>query len=398
LALLCVIAAVFALLDPRVVGTSGIYNRELTFQINHLSTDLIWKQIQTVQRDLNVAFFGQSMSPSMLFTLVLLVGSGIVTARLPHWGLPVLMLLCVTTVVSSDPRYYLMILPTLWLGWVLLSAQITRRTPATIQGYVMAGLLLVPVVLNFGRVAGLIYDQRLPDLAVFRGGDRERAFYERYNEGQVLQYQALAELIRTHTRPDDVIVSPAANVITFFSGRRVFGDRAILLNEPNERKHAQLVHEFGADYWVFPAALYRSRDNNLFNLMRRKAIVPSQLIAWAGPMYLARATIVVEGAATQPTTSPTAVPKKKRKKPTTTSVVDPGPGTTQAALATTKSVKKKATATKATTKKSTTKKATTKKATAIQEPATTQPAATPSKKKKKKKPTTAPTTTIVTHE
>jgi hypothetical protein len=383
LAMLSVITLVFALLDPRVMSASGIYNRELSQQL-HGATTLAWNSWREVfHRDLPVSFFGQTMNVGPVASLALLIGAAVVSRRLPHWGCPVFVLAGVAMLVSSDPRYFLMVLPVLWLGWVLIAARLARWSPASLRGPIMMVMVLLPVVLNSGRLFKFIFEQRSADRALIRGEDRLRAFYSTYNDGEVLQWQAMADLIRRVVQDDEKVVAPRANVLAYLSGKRVFGERRFLLNEPNRGRHLQLVREFAADYWVFPATLYKARDGNLHDLMRRKQIVPSMAIEWAGEMYLAKVVLAGDLVRTEPAdgpTTPASAPttKKNKKRPTTTPAITTAPAAvhaaTQPTAAPTKAKKKKRPTTGVSTPLSPTPSPT----------PSTAPSTAPAKKKKKK--------------
>jgi hypothetical protein len=308
LAALMVVGMLFYTLDSRVLNLQGDYNSELIRQTADLGDALRRGWSEVMNRDLTMAFFSQTMTPGWMWSILVVAGMIWACVRLPHWVVPALLLLAVTMLVSSSPRYFLIMLPLLWVGWVWMSAWVTVRTPGWIQGYVFAALMLMPLSMNLGKVGRLTVEQRSADVAWWQGTDRQARFLSRYDDGEMVPVLQMADVIRRRTTPDQTVIAPHANVLAYLSGRRVVGERSVIPGGTPRSKHFDAVRSFDADFWVLPAIQYRSRDQGLFNLLQEKRVIPSRAIEWSDPYYLAEVTYLDPTADEQPTQPPGETP------------------------------------------------------------------------------------------
>jgi hypothetical protein len=397
LTVLIVVWSMVIALDPRVGGfnvLAGGYEQTALFGLGDAWNGFKQQVGPVFRRDLPEAFFGESMGPlGPVFSLLLIVASVIVLRRQPLWGLLTLLTIAVTLLLdfTSTPRYYLMVLPMLWLGWVLLATRLTIRFREPWRNLALGTMLLLGLLPNFGGIASFVIEQR------------RTPFLAGYERGQYVPLVAISGHIRASVPEDARVIGPYSSVLTYLSGRRVIGGNQLLLDKPVSR-HLEVLHAFSPQYAVFPVRFYRAQDSKLVPLLERRLLSPLRVLAQEGEIYLAEVVVKqVEGdwrlvrngvkspvkkkpptvasarkkkpqpstdiAVTQPTT-------RKKKKPTTVpSVVATSPGTEP----TTTPVKKKK------------KKPSTVSATAPTTEPTSQPATSPAKKKKKKKPTTSVT-------
>src|SRR5690606_38222111 len=131
-------------------------------------------------------FFAERMVGLNLVTSgALLVGVVMFARRRLLWGLIVLMLFVAVYLASSAPRYYLMVLPILWAGWITLVMRIapwfkTQRGQSIFTGTCIAVVLLA----NFGHVVKMIIEQR------------RTPFIEHYSRGRYAPLIAAGRTIR----------------------------------------------------------------------------------------------------------------------------------------------------------------------------------------------------------
>jgi hypothetical protein len=404
LGIACVVTAI-AVAAPKTMGrilVGGEYKTEFVARLGELSSLVSSQRLMGIAGDLNNCFFGQTMGPPWLATIlaiVLLLGLLRLVRGQLLWVLPIVVMLMVAVVASSVPRYYLFVLPTLWLSWAVGCARFSllfRRWPA-LRATVLWACVVIPLVPNLGRVWLLIVEQRTPDVAWLRtGADREETFYASYRDGVVPRLRAISDLILAKVPPGEDVIAPSGNIIAYYSGRRILGERAILLGKPSN--WARNVRDCGASKMIFPRELYDS-DEQLHEMIRRYIIRPIRLIAHSGRGdYLAEISVYVprgewrsydgshdrdrklrrasaaQEVASEPSTKPATHPTKKKKKPAT--------------FPTAQSKKNPATHLTTTTAPTSTKKKDKKPAVhAATQPATqpiTQATTAPTKKKKKK--------------
>lgn len=293
------IAGLLVLADPRTVSSapfSGRYELELRDAVRDLPTTA-WEKLHLfLGENFNDAFFSQDMSPVAIpFSLALLAGGVLVWRRNPAWGMMIFGLAAITIPLSTVPRYYIMVMPMLWLGWIILLSKLTLRVPIAFKGAVMMVGIGLPIALNVGRTVGFIAEQRKVDyLWLAGGGSRQEAFYSYYRDGIVLPMRRVADLINQHTTPQDKIIGPWAHVLAYFSDRRVLGERTIFF-EKELRKYPTVLHDTEPDYVVGPTHLYELTDQTMRDMLRRRILIPMRRVATSGEgdqaVYLSAAVV-----------------------------------------------------------------------------------------------------------
>ncbi len=273
------VVAGFLLLDPRT-GTSGSfgqYEQELIdrFSLFVGDTDrlrVLPRALWTiVDDDLPRLFFGERVTGlNPFFTLALFGGVGLValrrddpSKRRPLWSLTVVVLVVVCLLLSSEPRYWLMVLPILWAGWLLGLMQGARnwfKTPLGRSRWVAAGLIMV-FLGNSISIVKLIIEQR------------STPFLESYKQGEYAPLEKFATTLRAGTQPGDVIIGPHASVLSYWTDRPVIGAREIGFGHISDTPgRIRAVRDSGATWMVFPHQPYDNRDDKLFRLIRQGLI------------------------------------------------------------------------------------------------------------------------------
>ena len=190
------------------------------------------------------------------------------------WALIILFTIAVTSILSTTPRYYVMVLPALLVGWTILLATIAARLPR-VWGEV---LLLV----GFSFVTSL----NISKLAPFVVEQRSVPFYEKYRSGKMVPTLEIATVIKQHVEPGKKVLGPSASILEYLSGRRVVTDRDILPAK-SPAIGPRWVAKANIDYAVFPAREYRDKDEAIARLMERGVIRAADRIASTSTLYLA---------------------------------------------------------------------------------------------------------------
>lgn len=265
---------------------NGLYVREIAHRATEPSGVLIDGDILRGQ-DINEAFFAQSMSPGApIWSGLLMAGVVLVALRRPVWAAPFFALFAATLAASSDPRYYLPVMPLLWLGFILVLARITVRCPPKVQGYVLALPVLAVIGLNMGRNVNFLIEQKTADLASLRGQDREAAFYTVYSNGSTPLIDRMAKLILENTGPDDRVIAPGCRIIAYKTGRHVVGQMELFDSVPITQIPAELAKH--QDYLIVgPGTHFKQNDPLIHRLWLRGVIVTEQIIARDGELYIA---------------------------------------------------------------------------------------------------------------
>ena len=165
------------------------------------------------------------------------------------------LMLAVTLLFSGTiPRYYLVILPLLALGWVQVARRVGRWLPRGAREWVVAALIALPLVTNAGEAGLLILRQRQTPLL------------ETYEHGYWRTYHELADAIARSVPPGQSVIGPQPRVLTFWSGRDTFNVEDILRGVPAaETGHA--LRAAGVTHVVLPRGLYKHRPEALRQLI-----------------------------------------------------------------------------------------------------------------------------------
>lgn len=271
LGVIVVVGALFLIVDPRSASSGvlgGAYEADVIERLRTLGRWLSkWPALtwEILHDHLPRLFFAERMVGLNLITSgALLVGVGIFARRRLLWGLIVLMLLVAVYLASSAPRYYLMVLPILWVGWISVVMRVAERFKTRRGQSIFVGICLGVVLLaNFGHVVKTIIEQR------------RTPFIEHYSRGRYAPLIAAGKVLREHTAPGDVIIGPYARVLSYESDRRVLGAKELLSGAPNsEAARAYALVESPATWMIFPADGYQYKDDSIGRLVENLIIVP----------------------------------------------------------------------------------------------------------------------------
>ena len=283
---LFVVLGAFMLLDPRTHGL-GVVHGAYEKQVFGLLPDLFHRARANAAdlfcRELPEAFFNEQMRyvwPP--FGLLLGLGTLLVLRRQPLWALQVLILSVVMLLVSDVARYYLMVLPTLWLAYTLSILWLTSRFKPPLRDLALFALFSVANVQNIGGIISLVREQHAAD------------FMGAYKHGDYKKLMALAKVIEAKVPADKVVIAPSAQVLAYFSGRQVLNGRLLGFDTAKSTKFPSLVNAASPAYMVSgPLEAFGKKDADLYQLLKRGVIVPGKLVAWSGELWLAEAKAVV---------------------------------------------------------------------------------------------------------
>ncbi len=289
LSALVVVGISFAVCDPRVRGFNilqGGYEREflsltnnLVAQVSHNAPDLFGKEITET-------FFGETLTLFALPVAVLiLTGTVIVLVLRPLWGLQVFILCGVMLMLSDAPRYLLMVLPTLWVGYVLILLYLTRWFRDVYRDWCLFVMFSLANFINIAGYTAFMYEQHHGD------------FQHTYRDGDFLRLQAMADVIREKVPEEAVIIGPHGNVLAYLSGRNVRNARLLGLEAGAVSKYPSLVAKHNPTYMVGPSNAVRYKDPAIARLVDKGVIRPIKLISTVddphGTLWLATCEVVV---------------------------------------------------------------------------------------------------------
>ncbi len=268
---LVVVSLAWLRFDPRTAAfdpLSAKYESKIAARIT--SPDVLlnlpwWKMIDEL---LPEAVFGMEFIPVVNAALALLVvfGGLALFRREPLWGLLIASGVAVCMLNSGVPRYYLMVLPLLLLGWMLLVFRISRwlSNNAVTRGVVVtAGMALVFVPAT-GKSIGIVLEQQ--------GWTEEgrRPFLTVYDDGYWQSVISMSDMIHREVRPHERVLGHEPRVLSYLSGRAVYG---VGDGDDEFPMMARRMKKGQYDYAIFPDTLYR-RDDLMRQLMDRHVITP----------------------------------------------------------------------------------------------------------------------------
>ncbi len=226
--------------------------------------------------DLPRLFFAERIvGVSLILTLALLGGVLLVAvrsdrreARRPLWMLLVVVLFVAVLLASSEARYWLMVLPVLWVGWVLGIAKGARDWFVTDRArsiYVAAGVGFV-LICNSIHVVKFAIEQR------------SRPFLSHYKDGSYALLPGTARALQRHTDVSDVAIGPYAPILQYLSDRRVLDRRDLGFGEISEEiPRLVAVRDSGATWMIFPHQPYKHKEPEMYRLIGKGLIYPSNI-------------------------------------------------------------------------------------------------------------------------
>jgi hypothetical protein len=222
------------------------------------------------------------------------------------WGLMVFVTVLVTIILSSEPRYYIMVLPLMLLAWLQMLINVANRMPRKWGELLIVGGLSLVTLNNFSASVRLLKEQR--------AGDR---FLQVYKGGKWLPAVRMAELIRQQVKPGESVIGPSGSVLSYLSGVHVYTQRELAGRVP-QRKLPGRIRDLKVRYVVLPAPLYRDKEPLMYRMASRRLLVGYPTIATTSDGWrLAGLRVVVpKGDWTKAKKSPSTTHKSaKRAKP-----------------------------------------------------------------------------------
>lgn len=327
---------------------------------------------QLLAEHLPASFLGQQLPGTAGVILsVVVIGSAVIVARKqPVWALFIVFSACVTVVLSTAPRYYVMILPFLLLGYLLTLRKLGEKLGGGWCDLVLLAGLLFFVIMNIAKLVPFVIEQqRVP---FYEAGMR---YYDTYRGGKFAPIIHLAEKVRELVPPGARVVTPSAQVVRYLSDREVLMERELLPAKKTPRHYPEHLASMQIAYAAFPAKIYLDKEPTIANLIRHGVIVPGRRLGSVDGIRLAEANVQVRPGDWQKLSAPTPATKPTTKKAKSTTK----PATQSAAAKARADAKKRAELKAAKLRKE-------KKLAAA-----TQPTTKSAKKKKKKHPATAAT-------
>jgi hypothetical protein len=283
--------------DPRIKGFhpfSGGYEREAIDLIGDNSSRLM-NLVHVLNKQLPAGFFGEQLSlgsirvsgakysPTSVLGSILLVASvGLIARRHLLWAIFAWFMIATTVVYSDEPRYYLMILPILLLGWLMMLVRLGRRLPGR-WGDVLLGVGLGLVTLN--NITASIHFVKEQ-----RAGSK---FLTEYRDGKWPPVIRMAELIRKKVPPGETVLGPSGSVLSYLSGRHVITQREVLPRRGHVNEFPKIIAERNIQFGIFPATLYRDKEPAIARLMERGVLRVKRRVGEATGMRLYRLRVLV---------------------------------------------------------------------------------------------------------
>lgn len=289
LMVLMLVGILFALADPRVRGMNfllGGYEREFLSLIGQAGQRAKQALPQLFHTEIPEIFFSETLTQAAIPASILLIGgAAMVWWKKPLWGMQVFILLGVMLVLSDVPRYLLMVLPTLWLGYLLILLFLTQKLPAKYRDWTLFAMISLANFQNIAGLTALVHEQHVGN------------FMDQYRDGNYRKYIAMAELIRQRVPQDAVVIGPHGNVLAYFSGRNVRSGRLMGLEWGAVTRYPKIVAKHNPTYLVGPSNQLGTKDKTLESMVEAGVIRPTSFIGKIadpqGMLWLTTCEVVV---------------------------------------------------------------------------------------------------------
>lgn len=283
------VGLLFSVLDPRVVGVNllkGGYEREFLSLVVQFQERAQMNFLKLLTQELPESFFAETLTYFAFPAVTLILGGSLMVLwRKPLWGMQVFILLLVMLVLSDVPRYLLMVLPTMWLGYVLVLLWLTQRFKPKYRDWTLFTMFSLANFLNLGGYARLLYEQHYGN------------FLDTYRDGSFRKQIKMAELVREKVPEDAVVVGPHANILAYFSGRQVRSGRIMGLEWGAVSKYPKLVAKHNPTYLIGPVNELAAKDKPVARLVSVGVIRPVAFIGKIddpkGTLWLTTCQVVI---------------------------------------------------------------------------------------------------------
>jgi hypothetical protein len=279
LVMLVTVWTIVQLIDPRHRGFhpfSGGYEREAIELLPDVQLTF-WQRTYSALRDqLPASFFGEQMAPVSAAASVVLLGSCLLLFRRHAlWALMVFITFGITLALSTQPRYYTMVLPMLLLGWLLMLVELVKRLPAFWGTVALAVGLGLVTCNNISAMVSFVKEQRSPH------------FLRAYKDGKYIPVLGMCDVMIANLPRDARVLGPSASIMSYVTGIHVFSQREIL-GRANAIRYPKAIRDAHINYAVLPAKVYHAKERMTERLMERGLPVPVSRVGGGGGMHLWR--------------------------------------------------------------------------------------------------------------
>lgn len=268
------------------------YEREAAGWIK-VAIERLPKSIHAILNDqLPAAVFGEQLalfsightSPtSVLGSILLLLTPLLLLRRHLLWALMVWCTVGVTLFLTAEPRYYMMVLPALMLGWLLFFAKLASKLPRLAGEVVLVLALSLVTLNNFSKSIRFFAEQHNVK------GMRSM----KYKGGEYAALLEMAEKIRQHVPPGKRVLGPSGSILSVLTGRHVISQREII-PRGGDIKTPLAMRDAKIDYIVLPGKIYQSKEPVIYRLIQRRVIgAAGRIIAKTATMQLAMFRVTV---------------------------------------------------------------------------------------------------------
>jgi hypothetical protein len=214
------LALLFYAYEPRhpFSGTTSSYEQIATRDVlampARMSNQIIGNLADMLGRSTARAVLGTPLliSPlSGIFAVIALAGGVALWGFRPVWGMWVVATIAKLTILYSNDRYFIPILPLLMFGWWRIMCMAALRLPSKKGKLIFATLLTATFLANAATTGAIVVRQHLhPFIAHFR-------------DGHFLPLTQVADALIASTSDKDVVLAPAntSRILTFLSDRTV---------------------------------------------------------------------------------------------------------------------------------------------------------------------------------
>lgn len=280
---LVVLVGAFISLDPRSKGApsalAGRYEQKALATLGEIwQLRLGERAIDLFEESIPEIVYGIEISVGIdtVATIVILGSIILVVRAVPLWGLYVIVTVVMLFIFGPISRYFLMVLPLLLLGVLLLLYRVSLLVPQRryLPELVMFLGTAATVAPNLVRVADLFMEQHG---LTFAG---RVAFLDRYHRGTLYPIVQVSEAIADPTsglyvEPDQLVLSHEPRIMSYLSGRRVYRAGELVPDtEDAAPRAAKRIVEMNFEYGVFPATLY-DPDEPTRTLIEQEIVVPA---------------------------------------------------------------------------------------------------------------------------
>jgi hypothetical protein len=320
--------AILIAIDPRYKGfhpLSGGYESEALYLLPQAPAHFYQQLHHILYDQFPAAMFGQQMSPFSTLSSLIVIGSTLLLFRRHAlWVLMVFGTLAATLIVSAEPRYYMMVLPVLLLGWLTMFCMLARKASKVWGEMILVLGLAILTLNNLSATVGFFIEQHHSN------------FISHYKKGAYVPALEMCEALRQRLSPDQKVLGPSGAIMSVFSGIHVYTQREMLPRGENMHS-AEAVAATHLDYAITPGILYRDKEPAIARMFRKRIILPTKVIATTSAGWHLT-TILVTVPPTDwrklpsdwrpSTTKPvkkhsTTRPRRKKRRPATTQTTQP---------------------------------------------------------------------------